>query len=397
MELVRGEVARRGGEALGGVTLVTSLDRRLQDAAETAVRERLAQAERSRRQPPNSLQAAVVAIEPASGQIRVLVGGRRFAQSEFNRATRARRQPGSLFKPFVYLAAFEGRAREITASTLVDDEPVVIPVRGGDWSPHNIDGQFHGPVTIRRALEQSLNVPAARVAQGVGLGYVTKVAHAAGIASALAPVPSLALGTSEVTLLEMTTAFATIANGGLRVSPTTLGSAGAVALKPLPEPMRVVSPESAFIVTHLMRGVMRRGTGGSSARWGLQEITAGKTGTTDGLRDAWFIGYTPDLVVGVWVGADDARSIGLTGSDIALPIWADVMAKAVRKAPPSPFTPPPGIVMTPVDSATGRRACGGEESISEAFRQGSEPAACESLADAPVIRDVAGWFRGLFR
>lgn len=397
MELVRGEVARRGGEALGGVTLVTSLDRRLQEAAETAVRERLAQAERSRRQPANSLQAAVVAIEPASGQIRVLVGGRRFAQSEFNRATRARRQPGSLFKPFVYLAAFEGRAREITPSTLVDDEPVVIPVRGGDWSPHNIDGQFHGPVTIRRALEQSLNVPAARVAQGVGLGYVTKVAHAAGIASALAPVPSLALGTSEVTLLEMTTAFATIANGGLRVSPTTLGSAGAVALKPLPEPVRVVSPESAFIVTHLMRGVMRRGTGGSSARWGLQEVTAGKTGTTDGLRDAWFIGYTPDLVVGVWVGADDARPIGLAGSDIALPIWADVMVKAIRRTAPSPFTPPPGIVMTPVDSATGLRACGGEESISEAFRQGSEPAECDSLIDAPVVRDVAGWFRGLFR
>jgi 1A family penicillin-binding protein len=397
MELVRAEVAHRGGEALGGVTLVTSLDRRLQEAAETAVRDRLAQAERSRRQPPNSLQAAVVAIEPASGQIRALVGGRRFAQSEFNRATRARRQPGSLFKPLVYLAAFEARAREITPSTLIDDEPVVIPARGGDWSPHNIDGQFHGPVTIRRALEQSLNVPAARIAQGVGLGYVTRVAHAAGITSSLAAVPSLALGTSEVTLLEMTTAFATIANGGVRVWPTTLGSAGAVALKPLPEPARVVSPESAFIVTHLMRGVMRRGTGGSSAHWGLQEVTAGKTGTTDGLRDAWFIGYTPDLVVGVWVGADDARTIGLTGADIALPIWADVMVKAIRRASPSPFTPPPGIVMTPVDSATGRRACGDEEAISEAFRQGSEPAACEALVDTPVFRDVAGWFRALFR
>jgi len=397
MELVRGEVARRGGEALGGVTLVTSLDRRLQEAAEVAVRDRLAQVERTRRLPPNSLQAAVVAIEPVSGQIRAMVGGRRFAQSEFNRATRAHRQPGSLFKPLVYLAAFEARARELTPSTLVDDEPIVIPARGGDWAPHNIDGQFHGPVTIRRALEQSLNVPAALVAQGVGLGYVTKVAHAAGISSSLAAVPSLALGTSEVTLLEMTTAFATIANGGLRVWPTTLGSAGAVALKPLPEPKRVVSAESAFIVTHLMRGVMRRGTGGSSARWGLQEVTAGKTGTTDGLRDAWFIGFTPDLVVGVWVGADDAHPIGLAGSDIALPIWADVMVKAIRRGTPTPFTPPPGIVMTPVDSTTGRRACGDEEKISEAFRAGSEPAACDSLADAPIIREVAEWVRGFFR
>ena len=397
MELVRGEVAHRGGEALGGVQLVTSLDRRLQDAAEAAVRERLAQAERSRRQPANSLQAAVVAIEPATGQIRALVGGRRFAQSEFNHATRARRQPGSLFKPLVYLAAFEARARELTPSTLVEDEPIAIPARGGEWTPHNIDGRFHGPVTIRRALEESLNVPAALVAQGVGLPYVTKVARAVGVTSSLAPVPSLALGTSEVTLLEMTTAFATIANGGVRVWPTTLSSAGAVSLKPLPEPTRVVSPESAFIVTHLMRGVMRRGTAGASARWGLQEVTAGKTGTTDGLRDAWFVGYTPDLVVGVWVGADDARSIGLAGADIALPIWADVMVKAIRKTPPSPFTPPPGIVMTRVDSETGRRVCGGEDSINEAFRQGSEPASCDSFTEAPIVRDIAGWFRGLFR
>jgi penicillin-binding protein 1B len=397
MELVRGEVARRGGEALGGVTLVTSLDRRLQEAAEAAVRDRLAQVERARRLHPNSLQAAVVAIEPVSGQIRALVGGRRFAQSEFNRATRAHRQPGSLFKPLVYLAAFEARARDLTPSTLVDDEPIVIPARGGDWSPHNIDGQFHGPVTIRRALEQSLNVPAALVAQGVGLGYVTKVAHAAGISSSLAAVPSLALGTSEVTLLEMTTAFATIANGGLRVWPTTLGSAGAVALKPVPEPKRVVSAESAFIVTHLMRGVMRRGTGGSSARWGLQEVTAGKTGTTDGLRDAWFIGFTPDLVVGVWVGADDAHPIGLAGSDIALPIWADVMVRAIRRGTPTPFTPPPGIVMTPVDSATGRRACGDEDTITEAFRAGSEPAACDALTDTPIVREVTEWVRGFFR
>ena len=397
MELVRAEVAQRGGDTPGGVQLVTSLDRRLQEAAEAAVSERLAHAERSRRLPANSLQAAVVVIDPASGQIRALVGGRRFDQSEFNRATRARRQPGSLFKPLVYLAAFEARAREITPSTVVADEPIVIPARGGDWSPHNIDGQFHGPVTIRHALEQSLNIPAALVAQGVGLTYVTKLARAVGITSSLAPVPSLALGTSEVTLLEMTTAFATIANGGVRVWPTTLSSAGAVSLEPLPEPTQVVSAESAFIVTHLMRGVMYRGTGGASARWGLQEVTAGKTGTTDGLRDAWFVGYTPNMVIGVWVGADDGRSIGMAGADIALPIWADVMVKAVRKTPPKPFTPPPGIVMTRVDSQTGRPACGSEASINEAFRQGSEPPPCDSLIETPVVRDIARWFRGLFR
>ena len=397
LELARDEVAHRVVGPTGGARIVTSLDRRLQEAAETAVRDRLAQVERARRKAPGSLQAAVVAIEPGSGRILALVGGRRFADSEFNRATKARRQPGSLFKPFVYLAAFEVKAREFTASTIVADEPVVIPAVGGAWTPHNIDRRFHGPVTIRRALEASLNVPAALVAQGIGVAHVTRVARAVGIDSPLAAVPSLSLGTSEVTLLEMTTAFATVANGGVRVWPTALDDAGEVSLKPRPAPARVVSAESAFIVTHLMRGVMARGTGGASARWGLQEITAGKTGTTDGLRDAWFIGYTPDLVVGVWVGADDARPIGLTGADIALPIWADVMQKGLRRSPPSSFTAPPGIVMMSVDWDTGRRACGRESAISEAFRAGSEPQQCESLAELPIARDLTRWVKGLFQ
>jgi len=397
MELARDEVAHRAVGPIGGARIVTSLDRRLEEAAETAVRDRLAQLERARRKAPGSLQAAVVAIEPGTGRILALVGGRRFADSEFNRATKARRQPGSLFKPLVYLAAFEVQAREFTPSTIVADEPVVIPAVGGAWTPHNIDRRFHGPVTIRRALEASLNVPAALVAQGIGVAHVTRVERSVGIDSPLAAVPSLSLGTSEVTLLEMTTAFATVANGGVRVWPTALDDAGEASLKPRPAPARVVSAESAFIVTHLMRGVMVRGTGGASARWGLQEVTAGKTGTTDGLRDAWFVGYTPDLVVGVWVGADDARPIGLTGADIALPIWADVMQKGLRRSPSSSFTPPPGIVMTSVDWSTGRRACGSESAISEAFRAGSEPQQCESIAELPIARALTRWVKGLFQ
>jgi penicillin-binding protein 1B len=399
VELARDEVGRRVADTTGGGAVVTSLDRRLQEAAEAAVRARLARAERSRRLPSNSLQAAVVAMEPESGRIRALVGGRRFADSEFNRATRARRQPGSLFKPFVYLAAFEVRAREMTPSTIVADEPVVIPAAGGPWAPRNIDGQFHGPVTIRRAIEQSLNVPAALVAREIGLAQVTRVARATGIDSPLAEVPSLSLGTSEVTLLEMTSAFATIANGGVRVPPTTLVDGGELAPAPLPTPARAVSAESAFIVTHLLRGVMRRGTASASGGWNLQEVTAGKTGTTDGLRDAWFIGYTPDLVVGVWVGADDARPIGLTGADIALPIWADVMQKHLSRASAAPFPAPPGIVMAPVDEGTGRRACGGDAAITEAFRAGSEPQPCESTAEIPatVARGVGRWVKGLFQ
>src|SRR5262249_33163 len=191
-------------------------------------------------------------------------------------------------------------------------------------------------VTVRQALEQSLNVPAVRVAMDVGTSHVADVAHAVGIDHPLAPVPSLALGTSEVTLLEMTSAYATLSNAGVRVVPTTLVgnlSASGPALAPLPASYRAVSAESAFLITHLLRGVMRRGTGAGSAAWGLQETTAGKTGTTDGLRDAWFVGYTPSLVIGVGVGVDDGTPLGLTRPPPPPP--------PLRPPPPPPVPPPP--------------------------------------------------------
>jgi penicillin-binding protein 1B len=394
VDVARDEAARRVAASGDGVAQVgTTLDRRLQAAAEAAVRDQLARAERARHLPAGRLQAAVVAMEPSSGRIRALVGGRSFGTSEFNRATRAHRQPGSLFKPFVYLAAFESPSGP-TPATLVEDEPVVIRAGNREWAPHNIDGKYRGPVTVRHALEASLNVPAAMVAQRVGLREVGRVARAAGIESPLPANPSLALGTSETTLLEMTTAFATLANGGYRVVPTTLDADQSSApIAAGPAPVRAVSTESAFIVTHLLRGVMVRGTGGSSARWGLQDVTAGKTGTTDGLRDAWFIGYTPDLVIGVWVGADDASPIGFTGSEAALPIWATIMQSAVRRSPPTPFRVPAGIVMTPVSQATGKRACAGEAGIAEAFREGREPAPCETATVFQTPFRFLGWIK----
>jgi membrane peptidoglycan carboxypeptidase len=395
--LAREEAARRliPARAEGVTRVATTLDRRLQRVAEATVSEHLARAERGRKLPTGVLQGAVIAMVPTTGHIRVLVGGRDYRDSEFNRAVRARRQPGSLFKPFVYLAAFEGGATVgMTAATIVEDEPVAIWSAGREWSPHNIDRRFRGPVTVRQALEASLNVPAARVAQQVGPARVTGIARSFGIESPLAAVPSIALGTSETTVLEMTMAFAALANGGYRVRPTTIddGATGAL-LQPLPPPTRVVSAESAFIVTHLLRGVMSRGTGGASARWGLQNVTAGKTGTSDGLRDAWLVGYTPDLVVAVWVGADDGRSIGFTGSEIALPIWATVMQAAVRRAAPRPFSPPYGIVMAAVNGSTGRRACDGEPGITEAFREGSEPPPCETRVELSRPDGVIGLIR----
>jgi penicillin-binding protein 1B len=412
VDVAREEIARRIPlPPSGEVRITTTLDPLLQRAAEKAIRDGIERIERHPAGPgPGKAQAALVAIEPASGQIRALVGGRRYLDGPFNRATRATRQPGSLFKPVIYLAAFEaertGGPPGLTPASVIPDEPLAIRAGLGLWSPQNMGGRFHGPVTVRRALEESLNVPAVRVAQDVGVDRVVEVARALGIESPLSAVPSLALGTSEVTLFEVTAAFATLANLGVRVTPTSLAPGPdqreAPDADPVSVPARVVSAESAFLVTHLLRGVMRSGTGRASARWGLSEITAGKTGTTDGLRDAWFVGYTPDLAVGVWVGADDGSPIRLTGEQAALPIWGEVMQAAVRHAPPRPFISPPGIVFARVDRDTGRLAsfwCGnGGTAIEEAFRVGTEPSAgCAETPIAGYAERFLGWLRSLFR
>ena len=406
VDFVAAELARRSALPTStDIKVQTTLDPTLQRAAEAAVREGISRIEKSQPQLAGRVQAAVLAIEPASGEVRALVGGRSYVESTYNRATRAARQPGSIFKPFVYLAAFEAerRGQGLTPASLLSDEPLSVQAAGRSWEPKNMDGQFHGPVTVRRALEQSLNVPAVRVALDLGPARVVDVAHAIGIEHPLAPVPSLALGTSEVTLLEMTSAFGTLANSGVRMTPTGLASdtSGATpALAYLPPSTRAVSAESAFMITHLLRGVMRRGTGARSSAWGLQDVTAGKTGTTDGLRDAWFVGYTPDLVVGVWVGLDDGSPLGLTGSQAALPIWGPVMQTAVRKTPPTPFTPPPGVVLAKVDRMTGKPVslwCGSDDVVQEAFREGTVPAEqCDSVARAGVTA-VLDWLQNLLK
>jgi penicillin-binding protein 1B len=404
VDFVAAELGRRTRLPVSGeIRVQATLNPALQRAAETALRRGIAQIERARPQLAGQVQAAALAIEPSTGEIRAMIGGRRYVDSSFNRATRAARQPGSIFKPFVYLAAFEAERRGtgLTPASLLADEPLSVRTGPDNWEPHNMDGQFHGQVTVRRALEQSLNIPAVRVTLDLGARRVADVARAVGIDRPLAPVPSLALGTSEVTLLEITSAFATLANGGIRMTPTGLANDSAGPhLAPLPAPYRAVSAESAFMITHLLRGVMRRGTGAGSSAWGLQDTTAGKTGTTDGLRDAWFVGYTPDLVIGVWVGLDDGTPLGLTGSQAALPIWGATMQAAMRRLSPGDFTPPPGVVLTQVDRVTGRRIslwCGSDDVVQEAFREGSvltegcDSTAREGLPAAP------GWFEKLFK
>ncbi len=406
VQLARAEVLRRVDlPQTGDIRLAVTLDPTLQRRAETAVRDTLAALERRHPDwPKDKLQAALVAMEPATGAIRALVGGRQNVETPFNRATQAARQPGSAFKPFVYLSLFESERSGATPASLIVDEPTTIQTGSERWTPQNIDRRFRGPVTIRRAIEDSLNVPAVRAAQDAGIDRVIQTAQALGIESPLTPVPSLALGTSDVTLLELTTAYATIANQGLRVTPTTLASdqnrAAADRIAPPPDPVRAVSAVSSFLVTNILRGAVQHGTGRTSARWGLNEVTAGKTGTTD--RDAWFVGYTPNLVVGVWVGMDDDTPLGPTGAQAALPIWASVMQEAVRRIPPRGFTPPPGIEFAAVDQQTGRSVlswCGSKgQVIEEAFRVGTvPPSSCEDMPLVKPARKLFEWFRNLFR
>ncbi|HEX2055424.1 MAG TPA: PBP1A family penicillin-binding protein [Nitrospiraceae bacterium] len=373
-----------------GVKVYTTLDPVLQRIASQTVMsglEKLEAAYPFLTEGPDRVQAALVAMDPTTGGILAMVGGRDYRTSQFNRAVQARRQPGSLFKPIVYLAAFEarrdiGKGPPVTPSSVVMDEPMTFESGGETWAPQNYDKQFHGPVTVRKALEQSLNVPAVRLAQTVGLKRIRRLAHDLGIRVPLEDNLSIALGSSAVSLLEMTSAFGALANGGLAIPPGPLQSVASAEGDPLwhttPERRQAVSPQAAYLATSLMKGVVSRGTAAKAALLGLRGVVAGKTGTTDSYRDAWFIGYTPDLVIGLWVGFDDQRPIRLSGAQAALPIWVDV-ARQVIPAESRDFPVPQGIVRIDIDPQTGQLATSKcPERVAEVFIEGTEPSVyCE--------------------
>ncbi|MDR7483924.1 MAG: penicillin-binding protein 1A [Armatimonadota bacterium] len=333
----------------GGLQIYTTLDVRLQAAAERTVR---AGIESAKRRGLKIEQAALVAIDPDTGAVRAMIGGVDFAASQFNRAWQARRQPGSAFKVFVYAAAI---AAGVPPTRILDDEPVTFKIRGArDWSPKNYDGTFSGPITLRRALEKSINVPAARMIHELGPQKVVEIAKAMGIESPLSPHLSLALGSADVTPLEMATAFATLANGGLRVQPMAItkvtDAKGRVLEESRPRRQVGIPAEVAYVMTDLLKGVIERGTGTAAQ---IGRPAAGKTGTTDDYRNAWFIGYTPHLVTAVWVGNDDNSPMRrVVGGTVPAEIWAAFMKVATASDPPDDWSPPDGVVIATVCAGT---------------------------------------------
>ncbi len=384
--------ARFGDGALDArdVRVFTTLDLTLQRLAERAVTrglERL-EAQRPRLRQGERLQAALVALDPATGHIRALVGGRDYQASQFNRASLARRQPGSAFKPFVYAAALAapgGGGRGFTAATFLDDSPLTLTVGAETWSPRNYEDRYLGAVTVREAFQQSLNAATVRLAQDVGLPAIVERARAHGIESRLAAVPAMALGSFEVTPLELARAYLPFANGGRRTPPTH----GVRAVRDRDgtvepggddedETRAVLSPAEAYVMTSLLEGVVNAGTGAPARTLGVTGAVAGKTGTTNEGRDAWFVGYSSGLLAAVWVGYDGAEAHGLSGAQGALPIWAEFMRPALEAVAPTPgFTVPSGVRFVEIDLTNGRAAnrfC--PRTAKEVFVTGTEPDAC---------------------
>ena len=381
-----------------GLGIFTSLDLQLQQAAAGAVRDGLAELERrypaaAARDDEHRVQAALIAVRPQTGAIVAMVGGRDYESTQFNRAVHARRQPGSIFKPFVFLAAFNA-ARDaddpITPASSVLDEPFEWHYDGRTWRPANYRDMYFGPVTVRRALELSLNAATSRIAARVGLEPILDLAHRIGIESPLPPYPSAVLGAVEVTPLEVAQAYAVIANQGLkaavRAANKVVDRQGQIIERRPLAVERVVSPEAAYLVTHLMEGVLDNGTGRGVRERGFTRPAAGKTGTTNDARDAWFAGFTPDLLAVVWIGFDDGDPLGLTGAEAALPLWTDFMQRASAASSAAPFRAPTGVALVRIDPYTGGIATPScPETIIEAFWRGQEPTApCSVHAPPPA-------------
>jgi 1A family penicillin-binding protein len=370
----------------GTVDVYTTLDVHLQRVAQDALRDGLTRLDevlaRRKRRP----QAALIAVDPRTGEVLAFVGGRSYNQSQYNRAVSARRQPGSVFKPFVYLAAFEHAQAEgrtdLTPATVVLDEPTSFVFNAQTWSPRNYEDQYDGPITLRRALALSRNIAAAKVAESAGYEEVAALWRRIGAGTPPRPYPAIALGVFEATPFEIATAYTLFPNGGT-IRPLTaisrLVTKGKDLRLQVEKPRTVARPDTTFLVTNMMRSVINEGTGAGARAAGFALDAAGKSGTTNDLRDAWFVGFTPELLTVVWVGMDDNQPVGLSGTQAALPIWTAFMTRALAGHANLPFEAPEGITFVDIDRDTGKVAAPGcPRMFKEAFLSGTEPTeACQ--------------------
>jgi len=367
---------------LEGLQVYTTLDPELQAAAEQSVTSGLARLEKEhprlrRANQDERLEGSLVVIDAKRGAILAMVGGRDYAASQFNRAALAKRQPGSAFKPIVYLSALDPERRPfaepVTLASILPDHPMSFH----GWAPVNYEGTYHGQVTVADAIAESLNVPTAYLGSLLGAETIVNTAHELGIREKLEPVLPIAIGADETTLLELTAAYQPFAHRGMAAEAYAIESVvdrhDHLIFQHSPEPRSVMGADVAYLITAALKGVLAYGTGAGAARMGLDFPAAGKTGTTDDFRDAYFVGYTPDLVCGVWVGFDEPQSLGLPGAQAALPVWVNFMTQAAPIDSPD-FQAPAGITMATIDPVSGglaTTAC--PRAIEVPFLTGTQP------------------------
>jgi penicillin-binding protein 1A len=361
-----------------GLSIYTTLNLSAQKAARDAIEKGLNELEERNKIERGSVQGALYSMDVKTGAIRAMVGGRDFNKSEFNRATQSRRQPGSAFKPLIYTAAFD---KGMNPSTRFVDSPIVFEdpsQEDGLWKPKNFDEKFLGPITMRTALVQSRNIVTIKILQEIGVDYAASYAMNLGITSPLTKNLSMALGASGVTLQELVRAYGVLANQGKKVTPfyirKIVDRTGNVFEETKVEVEQVIDPRIAFMTSYVMRDVVESGTGRRVKSIGRP--VAGKTGTTNDVRDAWFIGFTPSYITGVWIGYDQEKSLGKheVGGRAAAPIWLYFMEKALQNKPVEAFPTPEGIVFIKVDPKTGAKAEGSDKAtIYECFLENVQP------------------------
>ncbi len=368
-----------------GLRIFTTLDTIMQRSAEQAMDNGIDALTRrysyiKRSQTP--LEGVILTIQPGTGYVKALVGGRNYSKTQFNRAIQARRQPGSLFKPFVYVTAMnpERGQQAFTAATVLDDAPITVRTGSNVWEPQNYDQRFHGRVTVRDALAHSYNIPAVRAAIDAGVPNVIKTAANIGIESKLQPYPSVSLGAFEVTPLEIAYAYSAFANLGVKAEPISIlavSTRDGKLLESREVKMKRVAPASVcYVMNDVLKDVFNYGTAAKARSLGFDRAFAGKTGTTSNYRDAWFVGYSPRILTLVWVGFDDAHSVHLAGGDACVPIWVSHMNRIDGMVPDVDWKRPDDIIERQIDPASGMLAtayC--PQTKSEIFVAGTEPTA----------------------